>query len=288
MRRSRVKLRFNALLTASGLSGFILVLTFFFYDGPIKAPAIMPTAMATEDSIKTMLTAASSTPENRPPVFATHSQPEWAQISLDQDLVKLKVLKAPLTLAQTTQKAGSEAFDYAAYLYSQMAQEIQDTELSTHLKRLSIEAQALGQSLRQASQIRFDGPPSNDMGHLQIRTAILDHLNVLNQGALITARYNQQGTLLNEEQGSFSAGKGFTNYLATLNQIKTHPAAQQYPETLALITQESELLGQLSKNLTLRWESTMECPHHCQDIATFMRIYLRQGLPEQTLVSARL
>lgn len=288
MRRSRAKLRFNALLTASGLSGLILVLTFFFYDGPIKAPAILPTAMATEDPIEVMLTASLPSHDNRLPIFATHSQPEWAQVSLDQDMVKLKVLKTPLTLAQTTQKAGSEAFDYAAYLYSQMAQEIQNTELSSHLKRLSVEAQALGQSLRQASKIRFDGPPSNDMGHLQIRTAILNHLNVLNQGALITARYNQQGALLNEEQSIFSPGKGFTNYLTTLNQIKSHPAASQYPETLALISQESELLGQLSKNLTLRWESTMQCPNHCQDIATFMRIYLRQGLPEQTLVSARL
>lgn len=288
MRRSRVKLHYNALLTASGLAGFLMVLTFFFYDGPLRPPVLMSTAMATEDPFEESF-FPSATDENAHLSFAgLNGQAEWVQVGLDRNRVRLNVLKAPLTLAQTAQKSGSEAFDYAAYLYSQMAQEIQDSELSARLNRLSMEAQALGQSLRQASQIRFDGPPAEDMGHLQVRAAIISHLSVLNRDALLMARYNQQGVLLHQDQARFKAGEGLNHYLSTLKQIKSLPAVRQYPETLALITRESELLGQIAKNLTLRWESTMQCPSHCDDMATFMSIYLHQSLPDETLVSARI
>lgn len=293
MRRARAKLHFKAFLSASGLALFLLVLTFFFYDGPLHPPAMIPSAMATDDPVSQALESllASHPKQEAPisPVAGLKPELEWSQIGLDQNLVKLKVLKTPATLAETTQKTGSEAFEYAAYLYSQMAQEIKDSELSAHLKRLSVEAQALGSALRQASQIRFDGPPSEDMNHLKARLAIINRLQPLSRSPLlITARYDQQGALLNEEQGHFMAGQGLTNYLNTVQQIQSLPAANQYPETLSLISMESELLSEIAQSITLRWESTMQCPSHCDDIATFMRIYLRQSLPEQTLITARI
>lgn len=287
--RSRVKLRCDALLTASGWMGMLLMLTFFFYDGPIRLPGLMPSALATvQPESETLEPDDASLPETEAPVFNLAHQPEWTTVSLDQASVRLRVLKTPLKLADTTRKSGSEAFAYASYLYEQMAKEVPHHELAVALKKLSMEAQAMGQALRQASEIRFDGPPAEDMSHLQAHSAIFRHLRMLNNGALITARYNQQGDLLEMERSEAAPGLALSAYMAQVERMLQHPAAAAYPETMRIVSQESELLKQIAGKLTLRWESTLYCPGDCEGVATFMRIYARQTLPEQTLVSAHI
>lgn len=287
--RSRVKLRCDALLTASGLMGMLLMLTFFFYDGPIKAPGLMPSAMATaQPESETIEPENTTQPNTVAPVFNLAHQPEWTTVSLDQASVNLRVLKTPLKLADTTKKSGSEAFAYASYLYEQMAKEVTHHELAVALKKLSVEAQAMGQALRQASEIRFDGPPAEDMSHLQAHSAIFRNLSLLNSGALITASYNQQGKLLDVERSEAAPGLALSTYMRQVERMLQHPAAGAYPETMRIVSQESELLEQIAGKLTLRWESTLYCPGECEGVATFMRIYARQTLPEQTLVSAHI
>lgn len=287
--RARIKRHCHALLTSVEFVGMALVLTFFFYDGPLRPPELISSALATDNAVKVKVFQTETKPSLEAPVFLSEGKPlGWRHRSLDNAVIKLNTLEKPLTLAQTTEKSGVEAFEYASYLYGQMAQEIKDGELATQFKTLKLKTEAMGQAVRQASALRFDGPPGEDMAHLQVRSALLSYLGRLNDGALITARYNQKGILLEENRAKSVPGQALTSYLNSVDQLLSHPAARQYPDTMRLVSQESELLAQLAQNMTLRWENTLYCPSRCEDVAILTRIYARQMLPDHTLISASL
>jgi hypothetical protein len=55
---------------------------------------------------------------------------------------------------------------------------------------------------------------------------------------------------------------------------------------MQLVRQESELLKAMASHLTLRWESTLYCQHSsCDALATYIRVYTQQTLPETTLAA---
>lgn len=285
---SRFKRHYQALFRCAQFMGMLLVLTFFFYDGPLRPPELISSALAT-DKPPQPTTNLLALPPVETPVFLSKGEPlPWRQSLLDNDSIHLETLDKPLTLQQTTMASGVEAFEYAAYLYGQMAHEVKNGELAAHFKTLKGKTQALGNAIRQTSMLRFDGPPSEDMAHLRVRETLLSYLHSLNNGALITARYNQQGGLLEEHRTLPSPGRALTSYLNSVQQLLKHPAASQYPDTMRLVSAESVLLSQLSQNMTLHWESTLYCPQRCENMATLTRVYAQQALPSDTLVSASL
>ncbi len=295
--RARNRLRLKALLAALGTSGMALVLTLLFYDGPMHVPQVLLSAEANNHpTLQVGLAASIPVVADTPPFsLPTSSQPlAWQELSLDGDAIHLNVLQTPMQLAQTTQKSGSEAFDYAAYLFEQAAQGVKESQLAAQLSDLKLQAQLMGNALRQAGEMHYDGAPLEDMSHLRVRSAILTHLQTLNQGALVTAHYNQTGKLLTEEQGKPEAGQALQRFQTQLEQVLKDPSAQRYPQTMALLQKESNLMAQLAQNLRLRWETTQYCANQCRSsqtevpLVTHMRIYTQQTLPENTLVSATL
>jgi hypothetical protein len=291
--RSRLKLHCKALFTAAGFSGMVLALTFFFYDGPLHPPELIATAQATQQK-----SAILSQPKSQPKTAGQqdanlHTEgwlesAQWVNHALDGDAIRLRVLKSPLTLADTTHQSGLEAFEYAAALYGQMARQIPSQKLSAQLAALQLKAQAMAHAMRQAAALRFEGPPMEDMTHLQVHAVLANHLGQLHAGSQVTARYSHHGQLLEETKTAAQPGKAMLSYQDSLKAILQNPEASQFPQSMDLIRQESAILAQLASHLALRWDSVHYCPQECQPVSTDMRIYMQQTLPAQTLASAAL
>lgn len=291
--RSRKHLQAKALLFSLGSVGFALAATFFFYDGPINLPHIEASAQALEPTADAeTLTDTQPQPAAVNPLtglLPDGFKAQWTQANLDHGQIQLKMLAHPFSLSQTRHQTGSEAYQYASYLFDQMAKEMKNPELASRLQALSLQAQTMGNAVRQASDLQFSGPPTEDMTHLQVRSAILSHLSTLNPNALVTLRYNQDGKLLAEDKpkaGNMEVGQDIQALLNKTKAVLNHPSAGQYPETMQLVRQESELLKSLANHLSLRWESTLYCQHSsCDAIATYIRVYTQQTLPETTLAA---
>ncbi len=267
----------------------VLALTFFFYDGPLHPPEFIPSAQATDEKpLASEQSKQATSPTSESSLESLLKPTQWANQSLDGNTIRLRVLQSPLTLAETSQQSGLEAFEYAAALYGQMARQIPSQTLSDQLTALQLKAQAMAQSIRQAGTLRFEGRPTEDMAHLQVRALLANHLGQLHAGSQVTARYNQHGQLLEETKTSAQPGKALLSYEGSLRDLLRNPDAARYPETLRFIQQESAILAQLARHLTLRWDSVHYCPQECQPISTEMRIYMQQTLPADTLASATL
>lgn len=290
--RARIHVHAKALLFSLSAVSFTLVTTFFFYDGPIQLPKVEATVQAREltEPERPQLSASANLEPNHSPLqglLPDDFQHAWKPVSLDNNQIHLQMLSKPFLLSDTRRQAGSEAFDYASFLFEQMAKGIKDADLSSKIATLSIQAQTLGNSIRQASEARFDGPPSTDMEHLQVRSAILFHLKGLNPNALVSAQYNQHGQLMSENysKGTLQTGEDVKAFMNKVNAVLNHPQASQYPSTMQLLRKESALLQNLASHLTLRWESTLYCQRSCDSMATYMRVYTRQTLPAKTLAA---
>lgn len=216
----------------------------------------------------------------------------WKTVTLDGSAMKLQVLDHPFSIASTHAQLGTEGFDYAADLFEQMAQAFQKKEasqaLSSKLQDLSLYAQTLGNSVRQASRYRYEGVPSEDMLHLEIRGNILFHLKQLNPNALVHVIYNQDGRLLRMNQSPQSAvasenGAEVNALLSQMKQVLNHASAARYPETMNLVRKEAQLLSKMATHLTLRWDSTQYCQQSCTGTGMYVRMYARQSLPLDTL-----
>jgi hypothetical protein len=291
--RRRLEAHLKALLFSMTIVSATLIIAFFFYDAPVStsqmeaaAQAIEPIAISYEPPGNSAMQTKHPPLENLLPArFKNH----WQQVALDNHQVHLKMLDKPLLLSQTTHQTGSEAFDYASFLFEQISEEIHNADLAQQLQSLSLRAQTMGHAIRQASNFRYDGPPSEDMEHLQIRSNILFYLKGLNPNTLITAQYNQNGKLMSEHQSKINTnavGEDLRIFLNKANRILEHPLAKQYPQTMRLIRQESDMLKSLAQHLTLRWESTLYCERSCENtVATYIRVYTRQTLPTKTLAS---
>lgn len=287
--RSRLKQHCKALFTAAGFSGMVLALTFFFYDGPLHPPELIATAQATQEKPAVLSPRTVADPGEATLHLEGLLKPaHWMNQALDDGAIRLRTIKTPLTLADTTQQSGLEAFEYAAALYGQMARQMPSQSVSAQLTALQLKAQAMAQAIRQAGDLRFAGPPTEDMAHLQVRTLLANHLAQIHAGSQVTARYNQHGQLLEEQQTAAKAGYALLSYQGSLQDLLRNPEAARYPETLRFIQQESAILAQLARHLTLRWDSVHYCPQECQPVSTEMRIYMQQTLPADTLASAAL
>jgi len=289
--RARIHFHAKALLFSLSAVSFTLVATFFFYDGPIRLPRMEETVQAKElikpdnEPFTTANAQRSASPLEG--LLPDEFQHAWKPVSLDNNKIRLQMLTKPFLLSHTSHQTGSEAFEYASFLFEQMAKGIKNSDLSTKVATLSLQAQTLGNAVRQASEFRFDGPPSTDMEHLQVRSAILFHLKGLNPNALVSAQYNQHGRLMTETMPgkATQGGDDVKAFMNKVNAVLNHPEARHYPATMQLLRQESALLQNLASHLTLRWESTLYCQRSCDSIATYMRVYTRQTLPAKTLAA---
>lgn len=287
--QGRFKLHMKALQFSATAAACGLLMAFFFFDGPVRAPRLLASAEATE----TELIASSQTQNkvdsqnsNARNIALPHGfQPEWKHVRLDGQL-PMQTLARKFTLSQTEARAGSEYYDYAAYLFEQMADKIPEKELAGRLQTLSLQAQTLGNTLRQATSLQYDGPPLKDMSHLQVRSSILFYLNDLNPTALVTANYNQHGKLISQERPEKrQTGEALHDFLQNAQAVLSNPAAAKYPEAMHLVQQERDLLEKLSKHLTLRWESTQYCQKSCDGMATRIRVYVQQTLPDREILA---
>ncbi len=293
MLRGRFLLHRKTLATSLGLLGVGLLGTFIFYDGPFPTlPSFEASAQATETT---------ETPISLPQAYQFNpsalSLPsgftaQWKKISLDRGQMALNILDKPFQLKQTHNGLGSEYYDYAALLFEQMGAGIQDPQLAQRFQELSLQAQTLGNSLRQAGDLAYDSPDTHGMKHLQVRANIQFHLSGIKPNAMRSLQYDQNGRLLKEEASTNQqTGENLTAFLATAQSILEDPAAKQYPETLQVLKKQRDLLENLSEHISLRWESTLYCRDACGNgdnnnaVTTRTRIYIRQTLPEQMITA---
>ncbi|HEY9686212.1 MAG TPA: hypothetical protein V6C52_04475 [Coleofasciculaceae cyanobacterium] len=292
--QGRFKLHMKALLFSATAVGCGFMAAFFFIDGPIRTPHLVAAAEA--EAIETVLPATSQ-PENTTTDQRSHARnialpsgfrPEWKQLRLD-GRIPVEVLARKFSLAQTQDRVGSEYYDYSAFLFEQMATNMPEPELAGRLQTLSLQAQTLGDALRQAAAIRYDGAPSEDMSHLRVRSSIMFHLNDLNPAALVTAQYNQHGKLISQEKSAHAqaTGEALDSFLQNAQAVLSDPAAARYPQTMSLVRTERDLLSKLAGHLTLRSESTVYCQQSCDGAASRIRIYVRQTLPEPEIAQLK-
>jgi hypothetical protein len=295
--RGRIQIHLKALAFSLSAVFGILFATFFFYDGPLEFPHIEPLAQATVNT----LADADTQPVADDEPYSAVSNPlagilpsgfhaQWQQVSLDQNRIHLQLLKTPFMLSQTHHQSGSEAFQYASYLFDQMAKSVKSPQVAQELQSLSLQAQTMGNAISQADAFQFSGVPTTNMNHLQVRSSILYYLSGLNASPLVSARYNQHGKLLTQALGSpnQSGGEILSSFMNQAEAVLSHPAAKAYPQTMQLVKQESELLKKLASHLTLRWETTLDCNQSCGNVAVYLRVYTHQTLPEQTLAAVTL
>ena len=216
---------------------------------------------------------------------------EWSTVSLDGGKIKLQVLKKAYTLSQTRNKAGAEYFDYAAYLFGQMRQQMNDPELEAQFARLSSEADAMAHHVREASALRFDGTPDESMMHMEVRSGILYHLSDLNPDAMRVIDVDEHGRNITPTGSKIIApaqkqGRTLARFAQTMRVIAKNPAVQQnYPQTLRVIQEQADMLEALAMNLELRWESVFDCEGIAADtcahgqVASRMRVYAAQNAP---------
>ena len=292
--RSRLQIHFKALTFSLSAVGALLFLAFFFYDGPLDLPLAEPTAQATVPNPLLAILRIEAKPEPAANplsgILPVGYQAKWQQVSLDQDQVHLNVLKSPLLLSQTHHRTGSEAFQYASYLFDQMSKNVSSPAMSGDLQALSLQAQTMGNAVSQADAFQFSGPPTSNMNHLQVRSSILYYLSGLNPSPLVNVQYNQDGKVLAQDPGQATAvgpdrGEAINAFMERVDAVLSQPGAKAYPQTMQLVKQESALLKNLANHMTLRWESTLDCPKDCGNVAVYLRVYAHQTLPEQTLAA---
>ena len=141
--------------------------------------------------------------------------------------------------------------------------------------------------------MRFAGPPTSNMDHLQVRSSILYYLSGLNTSPVVNVQYNQSGKILTHNalpdlsKGQYS-GQAVRDFMAHANALLNLPAAKAYPQTMRLVQEESRLLSNLANHMTMRWESTLDCPRDCGNVAVYLRVYAHQALPKYTIAAVNL
>jgi hypothetical protein len=284
--RNRLQVHFKALTFSLSAVGSILFLAFFFYDGPLDIAFTGPVALAKETNALAPMAAPEPARNPLAGILPAGFQPQWRQVSLDGDRVRLNILKEPFLLSQTHHQAGGEAFQYASYLFEQMSHSVSSPKVAEGLKSLSLRAQTMGQAISQANEFQFAGPPTTDMSHLQVRSAILRYVSGLNPRPLVNVQYNEKGKVLALSTSTgINGGEDIDAFMAQVNTLTQQPEAQAYPQVMQLVQQEGALLKNLANHMTLRWESTQDCPKDCGNVSVYLRVYAHQTLPGKTLAA---
>lgn len=211
--------------------------------------------------------------------------PDWTHVSLDGD-ISMQVLGESLPLPQTRQQLGAEYYEYSAYLYRQAAVQIRDTEMAGQLEQLSRTAETLGQRLQKAATLRFEGLPDESLKHLKVRGQLLGQLEELNTRSLRVTDLDQHGQAVYPQQprrDAYQAGALIRQFQTELATLKALPAAQSYPQVMALVTHQAALMERLARNVELRWETVFHCDEPGQPTRTLrMKLFAAQSLkPEQ-------
>ncbi len=218
-----------------------------------------------------------------PPMPQTFT-PQWATLDLDKQRIQLHVLTQGYPLTDTWQQSGMEAFEYNAYLFDQMAIQVDDPLLAQHLKNLSLQSQELALHLRKATKTRFDGPPTADLNHLKVRADILEPLQELIENPQEMLDLNQNGIPFPQKYPSKYSktipGPGIQKLEATLAQMEKLPTSHKYPETMKLVRSQVNAMRVLAQQMTLQWESYFACSQtersRCGNRVVRMKIYAQQ------------
>ena len=220
------------------------------------------------------------------PTFPEALNVQWEAQSFDNETLHLNRLKNTITLKQTRQGLGAEYFNVSAYMFLQMATQVSEPELAEHFDSLARKAEHLSMLIAHAGDTWYEGTPSYEMDHLQVRSELMYTLNQLNRRAIHTVNKNRQGTITsgtrnsnnarNARNANARAGETLKQFLADWQTIQNHPGAHTYPQAMAYLNDQVEHLNQVALNLELRWESTQDCTHTCRTTQT--RLYAYQGL----------
>lgn len=280
--RRNLKAFVISLLAASGIA-------FIFNDGSeISEDTHIqwePLAQASE-SIHSLWQEASS-----PLKAVTHDFPvlpsnyiaHWEQTTLDQGKVQLRVLSKPFSLGQTQKGLGSEYYTYAAYLFQQMSDQVQSPSLSTQLRILSVQTQALGNLLAQAAETRYDAVPTRNMKHLQVQETLHSLLSAVTVEPIAHTTYSEQGKLIEKSPtGETKMGDSLQTLLATAQQIQEDPNFAGYPQTKAVLKAQSTWLQEIAQHIVIKADSTRHCSKTCSTLTTHVRIYAKQTLPKDS------
>lgn len=209
----------------------------------------------------------------------------WSVVSLDGGQVNLQVLKQAYTLRQTQNRAGAEYFDYAAYLFSQVGKQVSNPALARQFTRLSADADAMAYHIRQASALRFDGRPTDNLAHMKIRSDMLSHINELNSAGVQVIDLDQAGQVITQGKpaANVAQGQALARFHQTLDRITGNPAfRKQYPQTYRVVQAQAAVLESLAMNVELRWESVFDCTRTTNEacarnqVADKMHIYAAQ------------
>ncbi len=220
----------------------------------------------------------------RPKLFisATGTLPSWATLQLDETL-NIDLLDSSFRLNQTQGQLGAEYFSYSNYLFaqilSQIIQETDDPETISALQDLIKNTNELKTYVTNSGKTWFDGTPTANMDHLQIRSYIMANLNPLNTGSIHRMDYDAQGDIQDYsiQDTEKKPGKALQRFLKTSETLKQTDFMQTHPETLNLIVKQTQLLNDLAMNLELRWESRLITEGRTSKV-TRMRLFAEQTL----------
>ncbi len=257
------------------------------FTGTVAATAMPKSADHTDDvELGSALSFIDSEKvSHRRPTLDLVKNKQWLNVRLDRGAVTLDVLKEGFSIQDTQNHSGSEYFDYAGYLFTQISNNVDDAELSKQLTTLSSQSHSMSNSLQKAFNSHFEGVPTENMNHLSVRSDILFHLNQLNTNTVHLVDKNKYGGILqNKSPDNFQAGSTMRQFNATLATITNDLEFQQaYPQTYAVILQQAQLLQELVQHLELRWESALDCDKDSMSAcfgqsATHMKIEARLEL----------
>ncbi len=216
----------------------------------------------------------------RPRFFINNNdyQPSWTTLPLDQS-IQMELLDESFTLKQTQNHLGTEYFSYAGYLFSQIANQTNDPEATVALQNLVKSTHELKTYMNNSGKTWFDGTPTANMDHLQIRSYIMGNLNQLNASAIHRTDYYSNGSFqdysTNNQQKK--PGPSLQRFQESFKTVRQTRFMQNHPETMALIKKQVALLDALAMNLELRWESRLVSKNP-QAKVTRMRIFAEQTL----------
>ncbi len=257
------------------------------FSGTVAATA-MPKSANSNDEVElgsALSFIDSEKTNNHRPTLSLVKNKQWLNVRLDRGAVTLDVLKEGFSIEDTQNHSGSEYFDYAGYLFTQISNNVDDTELSKQLNTLGSQSHSMSNSLKKAFTSHFEGVPTQNMNHLSVRSDILFHLNQLNTNTVHIVDKNKYGGVLqNKSPDNFKAGSTMRQFNATLDTLKNDLEFQQtYPQTYAVILQQAGLLQELVQHLELRWESALDCDQDSMSAcfgqsATHMKIEARLEL----------
>lgn len=264
---------------------------FVMDDGlpPRKLPRLEAAAEAVEllgDEHSSIPTPATTIQTSATDFLPQGFHAQWESRTLDKGRITIQQLTHPFLLSQTQNHLGREYFDTAAQLFEQLKRQIPETSLAQKLEQLKIQAQVLGNTIEMASNWNYDGPPTSDFEHLQVRASILATLRPLHEGVILDRQVNQHGALLNISllNPHPKAGSDLQAFLQTEQSLLNDKASRKYPQTIQLVQKQGQLLQALANNTRLHWGSTLYCaPTGCKPLALRFNAHVEQGLSDSQL-----